>query len=94
MEIHLTREREAQITAMAAAQGRTVDDVLTQAVGEWAERQIALTEIRATLDAADAECAAGGGQDITAENQRAVMDMIKRDGRALAAMRSQRPALA
>lgn len=94
MEIHLTREQEAQITAMAAAQGRTVDDVLTEAVGEWAERQSVLTEIRATLDAADAECALGGGHDITAENQRAVMDMIKRDGRARAALRSRRPALA
>lgn len=94
MKIHLTHEQETQITAMAAAQGRTVDDVLTQAVGEWAEREITLTEIRATLDAADAECASGGGHDVTAENQRAVMDMIKRDGRARAAMRSRRPALA
>lgn len=94
MEIHLTREQEAQITAMAVAQDRTVDDVLTEAVGEWAERQITLTEIRATLDAADAECASGDGHDITAENQQAVMDMIKHDGRARAAMRSRRPALA
>lgn len=93
MEIKLTRDQADRIAALAAAKGRTVADALTEAVDAWAERQATLTEIRATLDAADAEYATGGGLEVTPDNERSVMDMIKRDGRTLSATKRQRTAL-
>lgn len=82
MEIHLTREQEARITALAAKQGRSLDDVVGEAVDAWTDRQTILANLRASLDAAEADLSAGRGEEITAQTERAFLDGVKRDGRA------------
>jgi len=85
MEIRLPHDQEAHITALAAAVGSSMDDVVQEALGAWAERQTVLAEIRASLDVARAGIAAGRGTVITQESMHTLTDAIKRRGRELAA---------
>ena len=98
MEINLTSEQEAFLGQLAAAEGRSIDELIQEAVTRFtAERQAELTpddehdtilaEFRGSLDEADASIDRGEGMLIASEQDRAVFvgDIIARARARLAA---------
>lgn len=82
MEIRLTPDQEDHIAMLAAQAGRSVDEVVVEALAAWAERKTALSAFRATLDAAEDSIADGQGRLVTPESARNLAEDVKRRGRA------------
>jgi hypothetical protein len=83
MEIHLPPDKEAHLAELAAAAGRSADDIVQEAVALWEERENerALAEFRKTLDDAEASIARGEGIEVTRESMRNLAEDAKRRGR-------------
>lgn len=81
MEVHLLPGQEARIAALAARTGRSIDDVVQEALAVWAQREADLAEFRETLDEAEASLARGEGIEITQESMRQLADDVNRRGR-------------
>lgn len=87
MEIRLTPDQEAHIAMLAAQAGRSVDDVVVEALAAWVEQRTDLNAFRASLDDAEEGIARGQGRPITRESLRDIAADVKRRGRAHAAER-------
>jgi Arc/MetJ-type ribon-helix-helix transcriptional regulator len=81
MQIRLLRGQEATIAALAARTGRSMDDVVQEALARWAERETDLAEFRETLDEAEASLARGEGIEISEESMRHLAEDVNRRGR-------------
>jgi Arc/MetJ-type ribon-helix-helix transcriptional regulator len=81
MEIHLSPGQEAAIATLAARTGRSMDDVVQEALAQWAERETDLAEFGETLDEAEASLARGEGIEITQESMRQLAEDVNRRGR-------------
>lgn len=88
MEIRLSQEQEACIAALAAQTGRSIDEVVVEALAAWAEQETTLAAFRASLDAAEDAIARGEGRPITRASMRSLADEVKRKGRERAAISS------
>lgn len=86
MEVNLTPEQESCIAALAARAGRSVGDVVTEALAAWAERETTIAAFRATLDAAEDSIARGEGTPITRESMRDLATHVKQQGRLRAGL--------
>jgi predicted transcriptional regulator len=84
MEIHLPPDQEAHLAELAAAAGRSTDDIVQEAVALWEERENArvLAEFRASLDEAEASIAQGKGRVITRESMRELAEEVHQRGLA------------
>lgn len=82
MEIRLTPDQEDYIAMPAAQAGRSVNDVVVEALAAWAEQRTDLAAFRATLDAAEESIARGQGRPVTRRSVRDLAEDIKRRGRA------------
>lgn len=84
MEIRLPADQEAHLAALAAAAGRSADEIVLEAVALWEERENAraLAELRTSLDRAEASLAQGKGRIITQETMRELVDDVHRRGLA------------
>jgi len=78
MEINLPSDQQAHIIALAARSGRSIDDVVQEALARWAEHETDLAEFRETLDAAEASLSRGEGLEITQESMRLLADDVNR----------------
>lgn len=81
MEIHLPSDQQAHIIALAAHTGRSIDDVVQEALAKWAEHETDLAEFCETLDAAEASLARGEGIEITQDSMRQLAEDVNRRGR-------------
>jgi Arc/MetJ-type ribon-helix-helix transcriptional regulator len=83
MEIRLPPDQEAHIAALAASSGRSIDELVREAVALWEEHEDArvLAEFRASLDRAEASLAEGKGRVITQESMHELAEDVKRRGR-------------
>jgi Arc/MetJ-type ribon-helix-helix transcriptional regulator len=71
MEIRLPPEQEAHLAAIAASTGRSMDELVQEAIQLWEqEQERALAEFRETLDDAEASIDRGEGIDITPQSMR------------------------
>jgi hypothetical protein len=81
MEIRLTQEQEATLSQLAAAEGRSTDELVQEAIARFTvekqadlmsdgEHNAALAEFRASLDEADASIDQGEGILIATEEDR------------------------
>jgi Arc/MetJ-type ribon-helix-helix transcriptional regulator len=71
MEIRLSPEQEAHLAAIAASTGRSMDELVQEAIQLWQqEQERAVAEFRKTLDDAEASIDRGEGIDITPESMR------------------------
>jgi Arc/MetJ-type ribon-helix-helix transcriptional regulator len=93
MEIHLSPDQEAHIAALAASSGRSIDELVRDAVALWEEREDAraLAEFRASLEAVEASLAGDKGRVITQTSMRDLAEDVKRRGRERRAMAQSDP---
>jgi putative addiction module CopG family antidote len=84
MEIRLTPDQEEFIRqAIEAGRFETAEDAVQEALSLWArrEREAALAEFRATLDAAEASIGRGEGIPITPRSMQDLVADVKNRGR-------------
>jgi predicted transcriptional regulator len=82
MQIELTQEQEAHIATLAARTGRSVGEVVREALADWVADEAALAELKAGLDQAEAQAARSEGRVITRESMLQLADDVKQRGRA------------
>lgn len=82
MQINLTPEQE-EFVRRAVSTGRLhrAEDVVTEALSLWQERERGRAEFLASLDKADASLDRGDGIPVTQESMRALAEDVKRRGR-------------
>jgi putative addiction module CopG family antidote len=93
MEIRLSPDQEELIRqAIEAGRFKNAEDAVQEALLLWErrERQAALAEFRATLDAAEASIGRGEGIPITQQSMRDLAADVKRRGRVLISSRPPR----
>ena len=93
MEIQLTPDQEELIRqAIEAGRFENAEDAVREALSLWErrEREAALAEFRASLDAAEASIGRGAGIPITRESMRDLAADVKRRGRMRVAARVPR----
>jgi Arc/MetJ-type ribon-helix-helix transcriptional regulator len=91
MEIHPTPEQEELIRrAIEAGRFENAEDAVKEALSLWEqrERDAALAEFRATLDAAETSIGCGEGIPITLRSMRDLAADVKRRGRTRVARAS------
>jgi hypothetical protein len=83
MQITLTPEQEAFVR-QAVKDGRIArpEDALTEPMLLWEDREVARSEVIASLDAARASLARGEGRTISRRSMRAVAQDVKKRVRA------------
>jgi hypothetical protein len=93
MEIDLSPDQEAHIAALAAGSGRSIEELVQDAVALWEERENtrALAEFRASLDVAEASFVADKGRVITQTSMRDLAEDVKRRGRERRALARSNP---
>jgi Arc/MetJ-type ribon-helix-helix transcriptional regulator len=93
MEIRPTPEQE-ELIRQAIEEGRfeSAEDAVKEALSLWEqrERDAALAEFRATLDAAETSIGRGEGIPITRQSMRDLASDVKRRGRTRVASPSRR----
>ena len=82
VQINLTPEQE-EFVRRAVSTGRLhrAEDVVTEALSLWQERERGRAEFLASLDKADASLDRGDGIPVTQESMRALAEDVKRRGR-------------
>jgi putative addiction module CopG family antidote len=93
MEIRLTPDQEELIRqAIEAGRFENAQDAVREALSLWErrEREVALAEFRATLDAAEESVRCGEGIPITRQSMRDLAADAKRRGRTRVAARVPR----
>jgi hypothetical protein len=85
MEIHLLPDQEASLFGAAARSGRSIDQLVQEAVALWEEHERTAAEFRASLDEAEASIERGEGKEIGPDSLvRLADDVIERTRARLA----------
>lgn len=92
MEVQLTPDQQAFVRqAIESGRLRREEDVLTEALTLWEERERTRAEILAAVDEAEVSLARGEGRVITQESMRELAEQVKQRGRARLAAERQAP---
>lgn len=79
MEIRLPPDQEARLAAAAARAGRSMAELIQEAVALWEENERITAELRVSLDEAEASIAREEGLDLTRQAlERLNDDLIER----------------
>jgi Arc/MetJ-type ribon-helix-helix transcriptional regulator len=93
MQITLTPEQDELVRqAVSAGRLRNAEDVVSEALVLWQERERARADLLASLDGADASLERGEGVPVTEESMRALSADVKRRGRERVAAEEPKPA--